>query len=414
MDKQQGNPINVTRARILLVTDDVDAVKVWVLALNQSGYDVVLLINGAAVLRVWSEKQPDLIVLADFNERLDALAVCYSLREISSVPVIFLTCKNNETYQLEAYRAGADEVVSFPATPRLFQAKLTAWLRRSTNKIYNVPGRTQLPATSLLKTTLLNPANGSAARAQPEKKTQSLTFPQPAADRAQPAADRAQPAADRAQPAADRSQPELGLTQSLHLAPEPTPPPPDPDEVPLSYFLRQESQLVDATLPEADEFPFAFPPQAEAGEPERFAAAVPALETAPAVMPPAAKRPEAIQPPAIMPPAVLPPPTPASLPRGISSPAAEDQPQAEGIPVTALDTMRASIFPEDVLEEIYPGAHRSRSSSRATSLGQTKKSALQGFLANHPLTLRQWVLVAGVILVEGFMISLIGLMLLAK
>jgi two-component system KDP operon response regulator KdpE len=55
---------------------------------------------------------------------------------VSPVPILLLTRKSDEIFQMEAYRAGVDECILQPITPLLFLAKVRAWLRQTRNLPY--------------------------------------------------------------------------------------------------------------------------------------------------------------------------------------------------------------------------------------------------------------------------------------
>ena len=67
-----------------------------------------------------------LTILGRQNEDIE---ICRALRKESVIPILLFTSQNDEYYLLEAYKAGLDEVVAQPVSPRLFTAKVRAWLR---------------------------------------------------------------------------------------------------------------------------------------------------------------------------------------------------------------------------------------------------------------------------------------------
>jgi two-component system response regulator RegX3 len=74
---------------------------------------------------------PDLIILEDFNAQDEELELCQKLRAETAVPILYLTSKTGEAFFLKTYKTGADECIPLPISPRLFQAKVSAWLRRT-------------------------------------------------------------------------------------------------------------------------------------------------------------------------------------------------------------------------------------------------------------------------------------------
>lgn len=120
-----------TKAKVLMISDEPVTAKVWAYSLNQMELDVTLFDVDDSVMARWEEERPDLIILEDFNQETEEIELCKQLRAVSAVPILFLTAKLDESFHLEVYRSGADESIAFPITPRLFQAKVKAWLRRT-------------------------------------------------------------------------------------------------------------------------------------------------------------------------------------------------------------------------------------------------------------------------------------------
>jgi DNA-binding response OmpR family regulator len=119
------------KLKVLIISDEAETARVWGFTLGEAGLDVTLIGIADPVLEVWAELLPDLIIIEDFNAEVEELELCRRLREETVVPLLYLTAKLDEAFLLETYKAGADETIPFPITPRLFQAKVKAWLRRT-------------------------------------------------------------------------------------------------------------------------------------------------------------------------------------------------------------------------------------------------------------------------------------------
>lgn len=122
-----------TPARVLVVSDDDEIARIWAYSLEQHGLAVHLGEMGAAALSEWNEVLPDLIVVDSHAWQMEDVEFCRSLRQETVVPILLFTSQNDEYYLLEAYKAGVDEVVAQPVSPRIFMAKIRAWLRRAQN-----------------------------------------------------------------------------------------------------------------------------------------------------------------------------------------------------------------------------------------------------------------------------------------
>ena len=119
------------KPKILIISDEPETAKIWGFSLSQVGMDVRLIGIHEDAMQTWSEELPDIIIIEDFNAEVEELDLCRQLRMETVVPILYLTAKPEEGFLLETYRAGADETIPFPITPRLFQAKVKAWLRQT-------------------------------------------------------------------------------------------------------------------------------------------------------------------------------------------------------------------------------------------------------------------------------------------
>ena len=118
--------------KILIVDDDPDIRKVLSLLLKEQ-YQVFQAADGAAALR-HMEEQPDtdLVVLDVMMPGMDGFETCERIRELSNVPILFLTAKSAEADRLSAYSRGGDDFLSKPFSQEEFLAKVRSLLRRWT------------------------------------------------------------------------------------------------------------------------------------------------------------------------------------------------------------------------------------------------------------------------------------------
>lgn len=124
-------------SKALVVYDDLEAGKIWGYSLEQLGLQVALATITEDIPSKWRETLPDLFLFTDFNAKSEELALCRDLRGLTPVPILLLTNKTGLELQLEAYRAGVDECIVQPIEPRLFLAKVRAWMRRGRSLPYS-------------------------------------------------------------------------------------------------------------------------------------------------------------------------------------------------------------------------------------------------------------------------------------
>ncbi len=124
---------------ILLIEDVAPFARALGISLRARGYDVRLAETGEAGLAVAAKEHPDGIVLDLGLPGIDGVDVIRALRAWSSVPVIVLSARHDETSKVSALDAGADDYVTKPFGMDEFLARLRAALRR-------VPDGQEVPA----------------------------------------------------------------------------------------------------------------------------------------------------------------------------------------------------------------------------------------------------------------------------
>lgn len=134
------NTQNAPQFKGLVISDEMESGKIWGYSLEQIGIQVTLVKVTEDIPGIWRDILPDLVLLEDFNLEAEELEVCRQLRQVSPVPILLLTRKSDETFQMEAYQAGVDECILQPISPRLFLAKVRAWMRQARSLPYAAVG----------------------------------------------------------------------------------------------------------------------------------------------------------------------------------------------------------------------------------------------------------------------------------
>jgi two-component system, OmpR family, response regulator ResD len=120
--------------RTVLVVDDEPTISEVVSRyLERAGYEARTAADGLEAIRMVEERSPDLVVLDVMLPQVDGIRVLRHLRESqgSGVPVILLTAKGEQDDKLAGLRAGADDYVVKPFSPRELVARVDAVLRRT-------------------------------------------------------------------------------------------------------------------------------------------------------------------------------------------------------------------------------------------------------------------------------------------
>jgi two-component system response regulator ChvI len=122
-------------ATIALVDDDKNILASVSMLMEQEGYQVRSFSDPAAALTALTTQPPDLAILDIKMPRMDGLELLRRLRQANeSLPVIFLTSKDEEIDELMGLNAGADDYVRKPFSQRLLLERVRAVLRRAEAK----------------------------------------------------------------------------------------------------------------------------------------------------------------------------------------------------------------------------------------------------------------------------------------
>ncbi|MFC3125258.1 response regulator transcription factor [Pseudoroseomonas globiformis] len=118
-------------ATIALVDDDRNILTSVSMTLEQEGFQVRTYTDGESALQGLLSRPADLAVLDVKMPRMDGMELLQRLRQRSSIPVIFLTSKDEELDQLMGLRLGADDYITKPFSQRLLLERIRALLRRN-------------------------------------------------------------------------------------------------------------------------------------------------------------------------------------------------------------------------------------------------------------------------------------------
>lgn len=116
--------------KIALVDDDLNIATSVKILLESEGFEVSTYPNGEEGLQGILDTRPDLCVLDVKMPKMDGMELLTRLREVSNVPVIFLTSKDDEVDQVLGLRLGADDYVTKPFSQRLLIERIRSVLRR--------------------------------------------------------------------------------------------------------------------------------------------------------------------------------------------------------------------------------------------------------------------------------------------
>jgi DNA-binding response OmpR family regulator len=121
------------KAKILVVDDEPNVLRMVSYALHVEGYEVIAAQNGAEAIRKVQEEAPDLVLLDVMLPDISGIEVCAQLRKMETaidLPIIMLSAKSQVSDKVMGLEAGADEYVTKPITPGELMARIKALLSR--------------------------------------------------------------------------------------------------------------------------------------------------------------------------------------------------------------------------------------------------------------------------------------------
>ncbi len=128
MEHDHVDPRSIT---VLVADDEPRLVDVVRMNLEVEGYRVVEAANGFEALGRLKEDLPDLVVLDVMMPEMDGFETLRRIRDVSNVPVIMLTVRQEESDRIRGLEIGADDYLTKPFSPRELQTRIKALLRRT-------------------------------------------------------------------------------------------------------------------------------------------------------------------------------------------------------------------------------------------------------------------------------------------
>ncbi|KOR77629.1 transcriptional regulator [Bacillus sp. FJAT-21352] len=117
--------------KIMIVEDDEKIRKIVADTLTKWKYDVEGIMEFDHILDDFEKFQPDLVLLDINLPTFDGFYWCQQIRAISSVPILFLSSRNQNMDIIMAINMGGDDFIQKPFDLDVLVAKISALLRRN-------------------------------------------------------------------------------------------------------------------------------------------------------------------------------------------------------------------------------------------------------------------------------------------
>jgi DNA-binding response OmpR family regulator len=121
--------------RVLIVEDDMQIARNLRDYLEVAGFEVTAVGDGSVALASARGDRPDLVVLDLGLPGVDGLDVARELRRSSSVPIVMLTARGEESDRVVGLELGADDYLVKPFSPKELVARVRAVLRRTSGSV---------------------------------------------------------------------------------------------------------------------------------------------------------------------------------------------------------------------------------------------------------------------------------------
>ena len=120
--------------KILVVDDDPSICEVLRLYLEKDGYSVSIANDGETALKMFTEMPQDIMLIDIMLPKMDGNQLCREIRQISNVPIIMISAKEETFDKVLALELGADDYIIKPFDAKEVIARIKAVLRRTKSK----------------------------------------------------------------------------------------------------------------------------------------------------------------------------------------------------------------------------------------------------------------------------------------
>ena len=121
--------------KVMVVDDDIHIAELISLYLMKEGYETKEVYNGKEAVEMFSEYNPNIVLLDIMLPSIDGYQVCSEIRKKSNIPIIMLTAKGETFDKVLGLELGADDYIVKPFDSKELVARVKAVLRRYEPKV---------------------------------------------------------------------------------------------------------------------------------------------------------------------------------------------------------------------------------------------------------------------------------------
>lgn len=129
-----------TKRKILLADDEQDILDFLQFTFQSNGFEVATAKDGIQAIKVANQFVPDIFLLDIMMPNLEGTSVCEYLKKsdnFKNTPVVFLTARNNEETEVNAFNIGAEDFIAKPIKPKALLLRINKILDNKSSILEN-------------------------------------------------------------------------------------------------------------------------------------------------------------------------------------------------------------------------------------------------------------------------------------
>lgn len=129
-ERVTDRPFNTSQPLVLIIDDEPGILDFLSLGLGYEGFEVRRAADGVTGMQMALTERPNIIVLDLMLPGMDGFELCKRLRQVSGVPIIMLTARDELDDRIRGLDLGADDYLTKPFQFKELAARMRAVLRR--------------------------------------------------------------------------------------------------------------------------------------------------------------------------------------------------------------------------------------------------------------------------------------------
>lgn len=122
--------MDAVNQKIAIVEDDKNIRDIVMAFLKKEGYQVSVAESGEEAWGMWKETPPDMWILDIMLPGMDGYELCKRIRQVSEVPIIIISAKDEELDKILGLELGGDDYLTKPFSPRELVARVKRLFKR--------------------------------------------------------------------------------------------------------------------------------------------------------------------------------------------------------------------------------------------------------------------------------------------